>query len=370
MTPQSAQAVLADIRCAADYEARALTGLDPAVAAYVAGGTGTERAVRRNRAAFDRLCVTPRVLRRVDRGDTQVVHPALAARGVVRTHPVLLGPVGHQALLHPRGELETAQGAAAVDAGLVVSTQSSFTLEDIARAAGPDRWFQLYVQPARETTLDLVRRAEDAGYAAVVVTVDTPIQAPGLRALRAGFQPASAAPANLRNYAQPPPRTLGAGDSRILRGMMAEAPDFDDLSAVIEAAGLPVWVKGVIHPDDAVEAMKRGAAGVVVSNHGGRALEDAPAPLDVLPRVRAALGEGAAILVDGGISSGADVFKAIACGADAVLIGRLQAWALSVAGALGVGHMVKLLREELELCMALAGAATLADIRRAEVAPC
>lgn len=370
MAPLPTSGLPADVRCARDYERLAAAALDPAVLAHLAGGSGDEAAVRRNRQAFERLTVTPRVLRRLEGGHTRLTHPGLTLGGRERSYPIFLAPVAHQALFHPRGELETARGAAAVEAGLVVSTLSSFTLEEIAQAAGPDRWFQLYVQPEWPATLDLVRRAEAAGYGAIVLTVDTPIQAPSLRSQRAGFRPDTLIAANLTSYPAPPARTLAAGDSRILQGMMGAAPGWGDLERLVAATTLPVWVKGVMHPDDAAEARACGAAGVIVSNHGGRALDDAPATLAVLPRIRAALREDAAVLLDGGIGSGGDVFKALALGADGVLVGRLQACSLSVAGALGVGHMIKLLREELELCMALAGCATLADIRKVEVAPC
>lgn len=363
MAPLSA--IPADVRCARDYERLAAAALDPAVLAHLTGGSGEELALGRNRQAFERLAVTPRVLRRLDGG-----HTRLTLNGRERPHPIFLAPVAHQALFHPRGELETARAAAAVEAGLVVSTLSSFTLEEIAAAAGPDRWFQLYVQPEWATTLDLVRRAEEAGYAAIVLTVDAPVQAPSLRSLRAGFRPETLEPANLKGYPAAAARTLAPGASRIFQGVMAEAPGWDDLERLVAATSLPVWVKGVMHPADAAEARACGAAGVIVSNHGGRGLDAAPATLAVLPRIRAALREDAAVLVDGGVGSGSDVFKALALGADGVLIGRLQACSLSVAGALGVGHMIKLLREELELCMALAGCATLADIRKVEVAAC
>ncbi|MBC7455266.1 MAG: alpha-hydroxy-acid oxidizing protein, partial [Massilia sp.] len=145
-------------------------------------------------------------------------------------------------------------------------------------------------------------------------------------------------------------------------GVMGDAPTWLDLAWLLTQTSLPVWVKGVLHPDDACALRQLGVAGIVVSNHGGRSLDGAPASLDALSPIRAALGAGFPVLLDSGVRSGADVFKALALGADAVLIGRLQLYALSVAGALGVAHMIKLLREELEMCMALAGCATVAEI--------
>jgi isopentenyl diphosphate isomerase/L-lactate dehydrogenase-like FMN-dependent dehydrogenase len=173
--------------------------------------------------------------------------------------------------------------------------------------------------------------------------------------------PADCIAANLRpEPAVQPPET--PGDSRIFQGLMRAAPTWDDLAWLMAQTSLPVWVKGVLHPDDALALRAAGAAGIVVSNHGGRSLDGAPASLAMLPAVRAAVGDEYPLLLDGGIRSGTDIFKALALGADAVLVGRLQLYALSVAGALGVAHMIKLLREELEVCMALAGCATLDDI--------
>ncbi len=351
-----------DVHAAADYERLARSALPHATFEHVAGGSGADLTVRLNVEAFARTLVTPRVLRPISSGDTLATFG-----GVERPHPILLAPVAHQALFHPLGELETARAAAATRSGLICSTLSSRSLEDIAAVAGPDRWFQLYVQPVREATLDLVRRAEAAGYGALVVTVDTPVQAPSLRSQRAGFRPDLCVAANLTVYGRAPTRSIAAGRSRILQGLMADAPSWDDLDWLIGQTRLPVWIKGVMHPDDAQACLRRGASGVIVSNHGGRSLDGAPSALSVLPKIRAAVGADAQLLFDGGIRSGADVFRAIALGADAVLVGRLQAYALAVAGALGVGHMIKLLREELELCMAQAGCATLAEVRRAEV---
>jgi isopentenyl diphosphate isomerase/L-lactate dehydrogenase-like FMN-dependent dehydrogenase len=246
---------------------------------------------------------------------------------------------------------------------MVTSTLSSCPLEEVARLAGPARWFQLYFQPERDATRELLARAEAAGYGAIVVTLDASIQAPSLRALRAGFQmPADCIGANVRGMQARPAAPLQPGDSRIFQGLMRAAPTWADLEWLMAQTSLPVWVKGVLHADDARALRSAGVAGIVVSNHGGRSLDGAPATLDVLPAIRAAVSADFPLLLDGGIRSGSDVFKALALGADGVLVGRLQLYALSVAGALGVAHMIRLLREELEVCMALAGCATPADI--------
>ncbi len=338
-----------NIYCARDYEDLARQVLSAPTFAHLSGGAGRDTAVAANLAAFDRLKITPRILRDLTHGSTAC----------------WLAPVAFQALFSPGAERDTAAAAAATQTCMVASTLSSISLEEIAQGAGPDRWFQLYVQPSREATLDLVRRAEAAGYGAIMLTVDAPIHAPGLTSLRSGFRGHLTA-ANLTTYAapaDPPP-----GGSRVFQGFMRYAPTWADVAWLRSQTRLPLWLKGVMHPDDARAAVEAGAEGVVVSNHGGRELDGAPAALSALPAVRAAVGPDYPLLFDGGIRSGEDVFRAVALGANGVMVGRLQACALAVAGALGVGHMVKLLREELEVCMALAGCATLADIALTQIA--
>lgn len=347
-----------DILCACDYEALAPRFLLPAHQAYIAGGSGFETTLRANRAAFDAVQILPRLLRDVTAGHTRV-----SLLGQDLPHPILLAPLAFQTLAHAGGELETARAAEATDTCLVASTLSSHPLEDIAAASRSGKWFQLYFQPLRESTLDLVRRAESAGYRTLVVTLDATVQSPSLRARRAGFaMPANVSPANLAHHAQAPQVAIERSQSLILQGVMREAPTWHDLEWLLQQTRLPVIVKGVLRPDDALALKQSGVAGVIVSNHGGRSLDGAPASLDMLAAVRRAVGEAYPVLLDSGVRAGSDIFKAIAIGADAVLIGRLQVFALAVAGALGVAHLLKLLREELELCMALAGCPTLADI--------
>ncbi|MEN3975728.1 alpha-hydroxy acid oxidase [Emcibacter sp. SYSU 3D8] len=350
-----------EIRCAGDYATLAPQFIPEAAFAHLAAGSAQDRAAAANLGAFAACTITPRLLRDVTRGDTIVNLP-----GGAHPHPILLAPLAYQALYADGAELDTARAAGATETCLICSTLSSCTLEDIAAVAGPARWFQLYFQPQRDVTLDLVRRAERAGYGAIVLTLDTPVRVPSFKALRSGVPETRAG-----NLSSPFPEVSAPspepGQSGIFGGMMRHAPLWPDLDWLLAQTTLPLWIKGVMHPDDARALVQRGVTGIVVSNHGGRALDSAPASLAALPSIRAALGDAFPVLFDGGIRSGADIFKAIALGADAVMVGRLQAYALGVAGALGVAHMIRLLREELELCMALAGCASLADIRQADV---
>lgn len=365
MSSTSVHAIPAGLVSAEEYEQHAEQCLSPAVFAHINGGSGNEHTLRRNREAFEALTLQPRLLADCRHGNTRCELFGQAFR-----HPLLLAPVALQALVHPEGELASAQGAAAMEAGMVCSTLSSFTLEYIAARHPFGLWFQLYFQPRREHTLDLVQRAEAAGYRSLMVTLDTPVQAASPRAQRAGFSlPAGIQAANLQRYPPPERVTLGADQSIIFQGMMSEAPGWQDLEWLLDSTGLPVIVKGVTHPTDATRLAKLGVRGQVVSNHGGRALDHAPASLDCLPAIRRALGNDYPLLLDSGIRSGSDAFKALACGANAVLIGRPCIHALAVAGALGVAHVLKLLREELELCMALTGCPTLKDISREALFP-
>lgn len=350
-----------DVLSAADYERLAPGFVAAPDWAWLAGGSGDERCLRESRAAFARWRIFNRVL-----GDLAAGSTRLTMLGQELAHPFLLAPVAAQRLLHPEGEGASARAAAALGGGLVLSTLSSLPLEEVAWASGEGvRWFQLYFQPQREVTLDLVRRAEAAGFSALVVTLDAPVQPPSRRAREAGFvMPSEGRPGSLARYAPPPRRELSARDSVVFQGLMADAPTWADLEWLLAQTRLPVLAKGVAHPADVRRLRGLGVAGFVVSGHGGRALDELPAPLDLLPGVRAAAGADAVVLVDGGVRNGADAFKALALGADAVLVGRPALHALAVAGAPGVAHLLRLLREELEVTMALAGCATLPDIGR------
>lgn len=347
----------------ADHEACAQTRLDANAWAYFSGGAADEHTLQGNSAAWQRLLLQPRVLRELSNGHTRA--PLL---GRTLAHPIFLAPVAYQRLAHPDGEVASACAASAQEAGLVLSTQSSVLLETVARAVAGDAdrgplWFQLYMTHDRGFNLDLVQRAERAGYEALVVTVDAPVNGARDRERRAGFcLPAGVSAVNLAGLPPAPVRALAQGQSALFDGLLHSVTTWADIEWLLSQTRLPVLLKGVLHPIDARQAVQLGAAGLVVSNHGGRTLDTAPSTAAVLPRIRHALGADVPLLVDGGIRRGTDVLKAIALGADAVLIGRPYIYGLANAGALGVAHVLRLLRDELEVAMALCGCATLAQV--------
>lgn len=314
---------------------------------YLDGGRDTP-AGRANRAALDAHPLLPRPL-----ADVRGGHTRLELFGETLGHPLLLAPIAYHRLQHPDGECACAMAAAAQDGQMVVSTLASQPLEQIARAAEKPLWFQLYWQGSRERTARLLERALAAGYRCIVFTVDAPVK------LATSPLPADVRPVNIEPPAQ---RRLQPDQSEVFDGWMAEAPGWDDLAWLRERVPVPLLIKGVLHAGDAARAVDLGCDGVVVSNHGGRVLDSAPAALSRLSSVIAAVGERVPVLFDSGIDSGADAFRALSLGARAVLVGRPCLWGLAAAGALGVAHVIRLLRDELEMCMALCGCATLADI--------
>ena len=337
----------------ADFETLAHARLPAAVWAYFAGGAADARTLAANRADWDQLRLWPRVLRDLAGSDTGT---ALAGRALA--HPLLLAPVAYQRLAHPEGELASAMAAAAQGAGMVLSMQSSTEVERIAAIfqsepeAGP-LWFQLAWQADRARILALARRAEAAGCEALVLTVDAPLHGARDQERRAGFR----LPTGVR--AVHLPTDDAAGD---LASLLARSPGWDEVAWLQAQTRLPLWLKGVLHPDDARQALSLGVAGLIVSNHGGRTLDTAVSTAWALPRVAQAIEGRLPLVVDGGIRRGTDVLKALAMGASAVMIGRPQVMALAAGGALGVAQMIRLLRDELAIAMALTGCRTLADV--------
>lgn len=342
---------------AADYEALARERLDEAAWAYLDGAAADERTAAANRAAFARPDLQARVLR-----DLRGGHTRCQLLGLDLPHPLLLAPVAHQGLFHPDAEAATALAAGAMQTPMIVSTLSTLGVEAIAAQAAGPLWFQLYAQPRWEDSLRLVRRAEEAGCRALVLTVDAPVAGVRNREQRARFcLPPALAPRDLEDCAPLPPAQAGA--DAVFDHLMAVAPRWEHVEALRHASALPLLIKGLTHPEDARLALEAGVDGVIVSNHGGRTLDGLPASLDLLPAVVRAVQGRVPVLMDGGIRRGSDVFKALSKGADAVLLGRCWVHALAAAGALGVAHVIRLLQEELALTMALCGCRDLTEVR-------
>ncbi|MBO1924645.1 alpha-hydroxy acid oxidase [Thiomicrorhabdus sp. 6S3-12] len=349
------------VLCAQDFEMLAQTKIDHALFAYLSGGSGQELSLKRNLDTFAGMTLTPNSLENVTDGNSHWHY-----REQRFSAPILLAPVAHQTLLHADGERACAQAAEALEQGMVLSTLSGYSLEDVADAANGWKAFQLYAQPRQQDSFDLIHRAHQAGYQAVVITVDAPVQQVSLQARHLGFKLPPEKPINLRPYEDPPSAHIKPDESYIFKGIMAQALNWQSLQSLMDYSrqlGLKVWVKGVLDPKQAQKLQTMGADALIVSNHGGRALDSAISSLEALPTIRQSVGPEMTLLLDSGIRCGQDIFKALASGADAVLVGRLQAYALGVAGALGVAHLLKLLTEELQLTMALCGCSNLQDIR-------
>lgn len=346
----------------ADHERHARTLLDESAWAYLCGGAADEITLSRNAEAWSRLELLPRVLRPLAHGHTRI-----ELQGRTLAHPILVAPMAYHRLAHAQGEMATALAAAALGAGQVVSTLASTRLEDLAQAVlrEPGRgplWFQLYLQPDRGFTQALVQRAETAGYEALVLTVDAPVQGARDRERRTGFRlPEQVRAVNLEGLRLPAAQRLGPDRSALFDDLLCHAPTWDDVAWLRSITRLPLWLKGVLHPDDAALAVDQGASGLIVSNHGGRTLDTALATADALPAVAQAVQGRVPLLVDGGIRRGTDVLKSIALGASGVLVGRPVLHGLANAGATGVAHVLRLLRDELEIAMALTGCRTLPE---------
>ncbi|MFO0554878.1 MAG: alpha-hydroxy acid oxidase [Polyangiaceae bacterium] len=348
-----------------DFERAAREKLTRAAYDYYRSGSDRERARDRNERAFEQWVIWYRVL--VDVSECDLSTTVL---GTPIKSPVLVAPTAYHRLADPEGELATARAAAKAGTIFVGSTMATTSLEQVAEAVQSPKWFQLYVHRDREFTRTLVERAETAGYDALVVTIDTPVLGRRLRDERNRFAlPAGLEMANLVALATGED-TPAAGS--LLTSYVASRHDaaftWDDLEWLRSLSHLPILLKGIVRADDATRACSYGVAGIIVSNHGGRQLDDAPATLDALPGVVDAVAGRAEILMDGGVRWGSDVFKALALGARAVLVGRPVLWGLAARGEAGVEEVLALLADDLARTMALAGTRAIGDIDRKIVA--
>jgi 4-hydroxymandelate oxidase len=345
----------------ADYERMARESLSAGAYGYFAGGSGDEQTLRENVAAYSRWRLRPRAL--VDVSDPTT---ATSVLGTEISMPLLVAPVAFQRMAHPDGEPGMARAAAAAGTIMVLSTLATATPAEVALAA-PDapRWFQLYCFRDRGVTRALIDQAEEAGCTAIALTVDAPRLGRRERDLRTGF--VIPADVTVPSFAAAAGRAT-AGTPADMFALMDPSVGWDDLEELASGSSLPIVVKGILTAEDAALACEHGAAGVVVSNHGGRQLDGAAATIEALPEVVDAVEGRLEVLIDGGIRRGADVVKALALGARAVLAGRAPLWGLAARGEQGAREVLELLREEIELTQVLVGCASPADVGRAHVA--
>lgn len=364
-----------DLPITADgLEALARETMSAASFAYVAGGASAERTVRANVDAFARHRIVPRMWTGSSSAEARDL--SVTVLGTTLAAPILTAPVGVLGLVHSSAEPAVASAAAELGVGMVQSTASSTRMEDVAAEAGENWWYQLYWPSDEGVAESLVRRATAAGAKVIVVTADTPGMGWRPRDLTLGHLPFLRAE-GIANYlsdpvfrsrlASPPEDSAEALQIAVLTWISMfgnHSLRFADIARIKEWTHLPIVVKGVLHPDDARSAVDSGAEGVVVSNHGGRQVDNAIAALDALEPIAAAVGDRAAVLLDSGIRSGADIVTALALGADAVLYGRPWVYGLGVAGYDGVVHALRCVLADLDITMGLAGLSCITDIDR------
>ncbi len=332
------------------YEALARERMNPVYWDFYAEGSDDEITLRANQDDFARIRLRPRTMVDVSECDSST-----SVLGLPVPMPMLVAPTALHGLAHPEGELATVRGAGAAGALMVVSTDATRTLEEIAQVATSSLWFQLYTYGSLEVARMLVRRAETAGYRAIVLTVDLPVLGNRERSRR-------------NNVLLPPPPMTEANLVGIAQEGLGQIPlTWDIIDWLHDECTLPILVKGILTAEDALLAVERGVSGIVVSNHGGRQLDGAVSSIEVLPEIVEAVAGRCEIYLDGGIRRGTDILKALALGARAVLVGRPVLWGLAVDGAKGVEQVLSILHTELKRAMQLAGCATVDTIDRSLV---
>lgn len=334
---------------------------------YFSSGAWDEVTLRRAREAYNEIAIHYRVLVDVSRRNlsTKLFGQTLAL-------PLLLAPTAFHKLAHPEGEIATARAAGAAGIPMVLSSLSNTTVEEVTAAASAPIWFQLYINKDRVFTRELVARVEKSGCAALVVTVDTPEWGRRERDVRNGFHlPPGLSAINLipSNDCGEVIGQRGAGMGQAFTWMLDASVTWKDIDWLCGLTNLPVLLKGICRADDAKKSLAHGVAGIIVSNHGARQMDCAPATIEVLPRVTDAIGGKIPVLLDGGIRRGLDILKALALGADAVLIGRPVLWGLACGGEKGVRQVLEMLRQEFDLALALAGCPDVKSVTRDLVSP-
>jgi lactate 2-monooxygenase len=352
---------------AAEWEAKAAEMLEQGPFDYVAGGAGSEATMRANREAFERRRLRPRMLAGNVKRDLSV-----EVLGTRSAGPFLLAPIGVLGIVHPDGEIAVARAAAQAGIPMLLSSAASHSIEQVAEASGDaPRWFQLYWVSDRAIVESFVGRAEAAGYGAILVTLDTPVLGWRPRDLSNTYLPFLQGDGCAQFFTDPvfrsylavsPEEDVLSAAALMLSTFPNLALTWDDLAWLRGLTTLPLLVKGVLTAEDALAARERGVDGIVVSNHGGRQVDGAVASLDALVEVRDVLGGDATVLVDGGIRTGSDVIKAIALGADAVLLGRPYVYGLAVGGQEGVDAVIRQLLAEIDLTLALSGGTSVRNL--------
>jgi len=327
--------------------------MSPMTWEYFSSGAADEITLQWNRQAYDRLRLRPNVLVDVSKIDTRIT-----LFGQELAHPILLAPAADHRMIHSEGEKATARGAGQTQTTFVLSSCTNTCVEDVAHEATAPLWFQVYVQRDREFTREMVQRAVAAGCQAVCVTVDSPTFGARNRQTRANYD---LAPGVCRPH-MPSPQPGGTAAANVFAEWTEPTLTWRDIDWLSSLVKVPVLLKGVLNPEDAARAAQEGVAGIIVSNHGARNLDTVPATADALPQVAEAVAGRIAILVDGGIRRGTDVVKALALGANAVLIARPYLYGLAVNGAEGVSRVMEILRSELEMAMGLLGRPTIHSI--------
>ncbi len=342
--------------CLDDYEVLARERMSHAAWEYINSGSADEVTMKWNREALTRIRLELRVLVDVSRIDTSIT-----LLGQTLPHPILLAPTASHMLVHQEGEVATARGASAAEAIMVASTVGNRSIAEVTATTNRPVWFQLYVAKERRLTQELIERAQAAGCRALCITVDLPVNYARNRAYR--VDPV------IPHFPYPNISIVSGPANKVNVGRKSAAFDWAELEWVRSFVKVPIFLKGILHPDDADRAAKSGVAGIIVSNHGGRALDSVPATIDALPRVADKIAGRIPVLMDSGIRRGTDVLKALALGANAVLIGRPYVYGLAVNGAEGVRHVVEILRTELEAAMALTARKKISEIDRTVIWP-
>ena len=345
-----------------EYEALAQARLTAMAYDYYASGAHDEITLRENHAAYDRIALRYRVLRDISQRST-----ATTVLGQPIRMPVIVAPTAFHKLAHPEGEVATVRAAGNAGTLMILSTLSTTSIEEVLAAATGPVWFQLYVYKDRGATRALVERAEAAGCSALVLTVDAQVWGRRERDVRNRFQlPAGLSVKNLMPAGQEafPKEAQDSGLAAYVTSLFDQTLSWKDVEWLCGLTKLPVLLKGIVHPEDARQAADYGAAGVIVSNHGGRQLDTAPATIAALPDIVDAVAGRVEVLIDGGIRRGTDVVKALAYGARAVAVGRPVLWGLAADGQRGVERVLELLRFEVDLALGLCGCARVEEIGR------